>query len=162
LREFFDADWQALRGEGGLVEPGHQFEWAWLLERWGLARGKAAARAAARRLFVNGLKGVDPVREVAVNALWDDFSVRDGDARLWPQTEHLKARAVRLAANPGPGPKRRLEAALEHCSKRYVDPANGGWHEQLARDGRVLSQSQNATSVYHVVAALSALLRVAG
>ena len=43
LREFFDADWQALRGEGGLVEPGHQFEWAWLLERWGVARGDAAA-----------------------------------------------------------------------------------------------------------------------
>jgi mannose/cellobiose epimerase-like protein (N-acyl-D-glucosamine 2-epimerase family) len=50
LREFFDADWQALRGEGGLVEPGHQFEWAWLLERWGRARGEASAIAAARRL----------------------------------------------------------------------------------------------------------------
>ncbi len=94
LREFFDADWRALSGEGGLVEPGHQFEWAWLLERWGTARGEPAAVVAARRLFENGLKGVDPVREVAVNALWDDFSIRDGSARLWPQTEHLKAAVV--------------------------------------------------------------------
>ncbi|MDB5427790.1 MAG: manC, partial [Phenylobacterium sp.] len=94
LREFFDADWQALSGAGGLVEPGHQFEWAWLLERWGRSRGDAAARTAAGRLFQNGLRGVDPVREVAVNALWDDFSIRDGAARLWPQTEHLKAAVV--------------------------------------------------------------------
>ncbi|HEY0437160.1 MAG TPA: AGE family epimerase/isomerase, partial [Phenylobacterium sp.] len=94
LREFFDAQWNALTGEGGLVEPGHQFEWAWLLDRWGRARGDEAALAAAGRLYANGLKGVDPVRKVAVNALWDDFTVRDGAARLWPQTEHLKAALV--------------------------------------------------------------------
>ena len=46
LREFFDGEWNALAGEGGLVEPGHQFEWAWLLERWGVSRGDARARAA--------------------------------------------------------------------------------------------------------------------
>ena len=40
LREFFDADWRAPGGEDGLVEPGHQFEWAWLLQRWGRLRGE--------------------------------------------------------------------------------------------------------------------------
>ena len=67
-----------------LVEPGHQFEWAWLLDRWGRARGAAQGEAAARRLYAAGLRGVDRHREVAVNSLWDDFSVRDGWARLWP------------------------------------------------------------------------------
>jgi len=30
-----------------------------------------------------------------------------------------------------------------------------GWHEHLGRDGRVISEAQNATSVYHVVTALA-------
>jgi len=49
LSEFFDADWRRLSGEAGLIEPGHQFEWAWLLDGWGRARGRADAQAAARR-----------------------------------------------------------------------------------------------------------------
>jgi mannose-1-phosphate guanylyltransferase/mannose-6-phosphate isomerase len=147
LREFFDADWQALRGEGGLVEPGHQFEWAWLLERWGLARGDAAARTAARRLFSNGLKGVDPVREVAINALWDDFSVRDGDARLWPQTEHLKAAVVLGDEAQGLRAARGLAQYLEV-------PARGAWRDKLRADGSFVEEPAPATSFYHLTVAI--------
>src|SRR6185312_10174934 len=133
LREFFDADWIAIPGEGGLVEPGHQFEWAWLLERWGRARGDRRASAAARRLFENGLRGVDPVREVAVNALWDDFSVRDGAARLWPQTEHLKAALVLGDAAQGVRAARGLA--------QYLDtPARGAWRDKLRADGSFVDE----------------------
>jgi len=82
LQEYFDAEWRPITGEAGLVEPGHHFEWCWLLERWGARRGDARARAAARRLFEHGKKGVDHERDVAVNALFDDLSVRDASARL--------------------------------------------------------------------------------
>jgi mannose-1-phosphate guanylyltransferase/mannose-6-phosphate isomerase len=147
LREFFDEGWQALRGQGGLVEPGHQFEWAWLLERWGVARGSAAARAAARRLFANGLKGVDPVRHVAVNALWDDFSVRDGNARLWPQTEHLKAAMVLGDEAQG------LRAAQGLA--QYLDtPARGAWRDKLRADGTFVEEPAPATSFYHLMVAI--------
>ena len=147
LREFFDADWRALGGEGGLIEPGHQFEWAWLLERWGVARGDRAARAAARRLFEIGLRGVDPVREVAVNALWDDFSVRDGDARLWPQTEHLKAAVVLGDEAQG------LRAARGLA--QYLDtPARGAWRDKLRADGSFVAEPAPATSFYHLMVAI--------
>ena len=40
LREVFDARWSPVAGEAGdSVEPGHQFEWAWLLERWSRLAG---------------------------------------------------------------------------------------------------------------------------
>jgi mannose-1-phosphate guanylyltransferase / mannose-6-phosphate isomerase len=147
LREFFDADWQALSGEGGLVEPGHQFEWAWLLERWGRARGDASARAAAGRLFQNGLRGVDPIREVAVNALWDDFSVRDASARLWPQTEHLKAAVVLGDEAQGVRAARGLA--------QYLDvPARGAWRDKLRPDGTFVEEPAPATSFYHLMAAI--------
>ncbi|THD52158.1 AGE family epimerase/isomerase [Phenylobacterium sp.] len=155
LREFFDADWRAREGEGGLVEPGHQFEWAWLLERWGRLRSEAPALAAARRLFENGLRGVDPGREVAVNALWDDFSVRDGSARLWPQTEHLKAAVVLGDAGQG------LRAARGLA--QYLDtPARGAWRDKLGADGAFVEEPSPATSFYHLMAAILELIAHAG
>jgi mannose-6-phosphate isomerase len=147
LREFFDEDWRALRGEGGLVEPGHQFEWAWLLERWGRLRGEPSALAAAKRLFANGLKGVDPVREVAVNALWDDFTVRDGDARLWPQTEHLKAALVL-------GDEAQGLRAARGLAQYLAVPARGAWRDKLRADGSFVEEPAPATSFYHLMAAI--------
>ncbi|WP_309606834.1 AGE family epimerase/isomerase [Phenylobacterium sp.] len=147
LREFFDADWRPLSGEGGLVEPGHQFEWAWLLERWGRARGVEAARAAARRLYRNGLRGVDAGRGVAVNALWEDFAIRDGDARLWPQTERLKAALILGEADDA------LSAAQGLA--RYLDtPARGAWRDTLKTDGTFVAGPAPATSFYHLIVAI--------
>jgi mannose-6-phosphate isomerase len=147
LREFFDADWRALEGEGGLVEPGHQFEWAWLLERWGRLRGEPSALAAARRLFDNGLRGVDAGREVAVNALWDDFSVRDGAARLWPQTEHLKAALVL-------GDEAQALRAARGLAQYLDTPARGAWRDKLRPDGSFQEEPAPATSFYHLMAAI--------
>ena len=69
LREVFDEAWSPASGdEGRLVEPGHQFEWAWLLARCGRL-GHPAASAASKRLYAAGLRGVDPQRGVVVDAL---------------------------------------------------------------------------------------------
>jgi mannose-1-phosphate guanylyltransferase/mannose-6-phosphate isomerase len=152
LREFFDAKWRALEGEGGLVEPGHQFEWAWLLERWGAARGDAAARTAAGRLFENGLRGVDHTREVAVNALWDDFSIRDGDARLWPQTEHLKAALVL-------GDEAQALRAARGLAQYLETPARGAWRDKLRPNGTFVEEPSPATSFYHLIVAILELRR---
>jgi mannose-1-phosphate guanylyltransferase / mannose-6-phosphate isomerase len=155
LREFFDADWRALRGKDGLVEPGHQFEWAWLLDRWGAARGDGRARAAARRLFEIGLLGVDPVREVAVNALWDDLAVRDASARLWPQTERLKAAAVL-------GDEAQVLRAAGGLAQYLDVPARGAWRDRLRPDGSFVDEPAPATSFYHLMAAILELTARAG
>lgn len=40
MPELFDIDWTPLDdGDGILVEPGHQFEWGWLLARWARTAG---------------------------------------------------------------------------------------------------------------------------
>jgi mannose-1-phosphate guanylyltransferase/mannose-6-phosphate isomerase len=152
LREFFDADWRPAAGDDGrYVEPGHQFEWAWLLERWGRARRDEGARADARRLFQAGLRGVDPGRSVAVDGLWDDLSVRDARARLWPQTEYLKA-ALWLGD----------EAEALRASRglaRYLDvPARGAWRDKLDPDGRFVDEPAPASSFYHLIGALLPLI----
>jgi mannose-1-phosphate guanylyltransferase/mannose-6-phosphate isomerase len=152
LREFFDADWRPRAGDDGrLVEPGHQFEWAWLLDRWGRRRGRPDGQAAARALYEAGRRGVDPRRGCAMNALWDDFTVRDDGARLWPQTEHLKAALVLGDEAEA------LQAA--NCLKLYLEtPALGVWRDKFRRDGSFVDEPAPATSFYHIICACRALL----
>jgi mannose/cellobiose epimerase-like protein (N-acyl-D-glucosamine 2-epimerase family) len=52
LREFFDDQWNPAPGVAGRIwEPGHQYEWAWLLLRWGKLAGRPDAIAAALRMI---------------------------------------------------------------------------------------------------------------
>lgn len=156
LREFFDADWTLVSGdEGRLVEPGHQFEWAWLLQRWSERRNRQGALQAARRLYEAGLRGVDPVRGVAINELSDDFAVRDPIARLWPQTERLKAEL--LFGNE----TSQLEAA-ESLRRYLATPAPGAWRDKMLPDGGFVDEPAPATSLYHILCACTELFRVAG
>jgi mannose-6-phosphate isomerase len=155
LQEYFHAQWRPLTGEAGLMEPGHHFEWAWLLERWGALRAEPRARAAARRLFEHGKRGVDPEREVAINALWDDLSIRDPGARLWPQTEYLKA-ALILGEDAD---------ALTACRglARYLDvPTRGAWRDKMRPDGGFLDEHAPASSFYHIMVALQELFAATG
>jgi mannose/cellobiose epimerase-like protein (N-acyl-D-glucosamine 2-epimerase family) len=146
LREFFDAAWaQAAGDDGRLIEPGHQFEWAWLLTRWGEMTGELRARPAAQRLYAAGLRGVDAARGVAVNALNDDFTVRDAAARLWPQTEWLKA-ALILRQDPLPA------ASTLAC---YLAPA--AWWDLMTPDGAFRTEPAPASSFYHLIGAVLAL-----
>jgi len=152
LREFFDEAWRPAAGDDGRwVEPGHQFEWAWLLQRWWRMRAEPGILEVARKLFANGLKGVDPLRKVAVNVLWDDLSVRDGSARLWPQTEYLKA-ALAL------GEEAEALAAARGLA-RYLDvPLRGAWRDRMRPDGGFEQEPAPASSLYHIAMAVFELM----
>jgi len=154
LGELFGASWQPAPGAPGeAVEPGHGFEWFALLHAFAALADDRTALPLARRLFDFAERhGVDADGGVFDQVDRAGRHVATGK-RLWPQLERIKALAVQ-------GDEARLDAALARCGERYVD-SGGGWHEQLARDGSVVSEAQNATSVYHVVTALGEALRPA-
>lgn len=138
LGEYFDERWERLDSdEGRIVEPGHHFEWIWLLH------GRSSARGLfdfASRFGIDGDGGVFDQVEC-------DGTLLVATKRLWPQTERIKAHAVRGEIGP-------LREALDYCFSRYVDPNHHGWREHLSRDGAPLTPWMNATSVYHIVLAL--------
>ncbi|WP_292068088.1 AGE family epimerase/isomerase [Brevundimonas sp. UBA7664] len=164
LREFFAEDWRPAEGEAGrLVEPGHQFEWAWLLTRWGRLRGDAWAVEAARRLFACGERGLDAVRGVAIDELDEDLQPRSSRARLWPQTEWLKAALILAECAEGDERERLLasaRAALQGLGL-YLKPS-GLWHDRLGVDGVFDSDPAPASSLYHIVAASRQLRETLG
>lgn len=154
LREFFDEQWRPAPGEPGrLVEPGHQFEWAWLLARHARLRGDVASMGLARRLFDFGARGISDDR-VAVDAINLDGRPRGERARLWPQTEWLKA-ALILAETAEDGERRRylLEAAdALRALWLYLTP-NGVWRDKrLGRKG-FINEAAPASSLYHIMGA---------
>jgi len=163
LREYFDASWAPAEGDDGrLVEPGHQFEWAWLLMSWSRLRGRPEANVAAARLYAAGRIGVDKTRGVVVGALWDDLSVRDAEARTWPQTEWIKA-ALAMARLADPGSARRNELVADAADaaralRRYLEtPVAGLWWDRCLADGRFADEPAPSTSLYHIVCAIAEL-----
>ena len=99
LREFWDGDWMPMpEPSGRIVEPGHQFEWAFLLLRWHeLADAPAAVRAANRLVEIGETYEIAPVLDLAFAELWDDMKAKDNLIKLWPQTERLRV-YLRLAS----------------------------------------------------------------
>ena len=155
LREFFGPDWQPAAGdEGRLVEPGHQFEWAWLLTRWGRLRDDPWALAAARRLFACGEQGLDRRRGVAIDALDDRLRTTSARARLWPQTEWLKAALILSEQAEGEERSRLIESAASALRGLwlYLEP-DGLWRDKLGDDGRFEAEPAPASSLYHIMAA---------
>jgi mannose-6-phosphate isomerase len=161
LREFFDGDWNPMPGdEGRIVEPGHQYEWAWLLVRWGRMRNRPDAFSAARKLVeIAETYGVDTDRGVAFNEIWDDFTPKDRRARLWPQTERIKA-WLALASIA------EKEAEWEYAIERATLAAHGlnlflakdvvgAWNERMCEDESFLYEPAPASSLYHITCAIA-------
>jgi mannose/cellobiose epimerase-like protein (N-acyl-D-glucosamine 2-epimerase family) len=166
LREYFDEQWNPAAGvQGRIVEPGHQFEWAWLLMRWSTPKqGPAHARARAAALKLIDIGEQHGVRNgLAVNSVLDDFSAHDEGARLWPQTERLKA--VALAARLTGEPRfYSMTVAAAEGLLRYLDcPIPGLWYDRIDAAGQLVDEPAPASSFYHLVAAvaeISALARL--
>lgn len=161
LLEYFDAHWAPASGvKGRYAWPGHQFEWAGLLERWAQRRGREDVHAVARRLYEHGMRGIDPVRGVAVYELLDDLSVNDPKARLWSQTEWLKAALILARAESGVARQRYLDdaAAAAKALLLYFDvPVAGLWRDKLQGDGSWVDEPAPASSFYHIIDALRVL-----
>ncbi len=125
------------------VEPGHQFEWGWLLHA-----NRPGTPAAARLIELAETHGVE--RGVAFFSLGRDLAPRDRGARLWAQTERIHAHAAT-------GRWADIPAAVEGL-KLYLDvPTPGTWRDRLLPDGTFLEEAAPGSSLYHIVSAVAGL-----
>ncbi|MDE2348222.1 MAG: AGE family epimerase/isomerase [Gammaproteobacteria bacterium] len=160
IGEVFTPDWRPAPGPAGdRVEPGHQFEWAWLLLREGSEDG--TARAAARRLYeLAAHHGV--LAGVAVDACDAELAITQPGARFWPQTERLKA-ALRLAVLTD---DERIWSAAAQAAESFLPylatPIEGLWFDYRTPAGAYPSTAAPASTLYHLVGAIGELDAVVG
>jgi mannose-6-phosphate isomerase len=156
LGEFFAANCQPAAGvEGRIIEPGHQFEWAWLLLRARKIHPGPLRQTALRLIAIGEKFGVR--NGVAINSLLDDFSVRDPKARFWPQTERLKAS---LLAATLTGEESYWETALAAVSSifPYLETRVPGlWLDVQLPTGVRVAAASPASTFYHLVCAIVVL-----
>jgi mannose-6-phosphate isomerase len=161
IREYFDARWQPLPGiEGQIVEPGHQFEWGWLLLRWyERTRDEGVKDAALRLIDLAELHGVDHGRGVAITSILCDRSVLDPVARLWPQTERLKAACLAATTTRKAEYWTMVVASARGLSKYLDTPLPGLWWDKMDIAGSFIAEPVPASSLYHIVGAVAELKR---
>lgn len=138
---------------GNRLEPGHQFEWYFLVlgsahpafVASGLHASLSSAFEFARRY------GVDPETGGVCAAVDAQGGMLDATQRIWAQTEYLRALAIYDSV--------RGDASLQHeisrFRSRFLHPQ--GWHECLSPQGVVVRAELPSTTPYHLATAFAAL-----
>ena len=171
LAEEFDAAWCPVQGPQGKIriEPGHQFEWAWLLDRWAIASGEREAVGLSRQLFDFAIThGIDPASGLVLDAVCPQGEPLEKDLRIWPNTELLKAQ-VAIAEREGRVQCHSIDQTILRIFRHYLGaaPIDGGtslgrgiWVDYLKADARQLNCDHvPASTMYHIVFAFSEALR---
>ncbi|MDY7563152.1 AGE family epimerase/isomerase [Pseudomonas sp. 10B1] len=130
-------------------EPGHQFEWFFLLESSPLLQDSLLHRSLTRAFDYTEQRGIDPMTG-AVKAMLDvEGTVRDGTQRIWAQAEYLRALALR--PDSGAAVARQLNA----LQQRFLHAT--GWNECLDAQGNVSRSDMPSTTPYHLATCYSGL-----
>jgi mannose-1-phosphate guanylyltransferase/mannose-6-phosphate isomerase len=159
IDEYYDADWRP-GGRGGerRIEPGHQFEWAWLLSEWGRTADRSV-EAPVVRLFRVGESSVLPATGAAPAAISVDGATSDPLARLWPQTERMRTAALlSLTARTDQAFYTRAAVQAAASVTSYLDtPVRGLWRDKQTPEGAFVDEPAPASSLYHLATAITAL-----
>ncbi|HEY2131419.1 MAG TPA: AGE family epimerase/isomerase [Acetobacteraceae bacterium] len=159
LPEFFDETLQPIRDPEARfpVEPGHHFEWVWLLDSY--VRIATDAGRPVRDIDIESAirvlmstaerRGIDPANGLVLDVITDDGAVHQRGFRIWPQTERLKAALRR------PDLARTDAASCLALLQSYFRADRPGlWHERMGTDGPIAGLPAPASSLYHLTCAL--------
>ena len=130
-------------------EPGHQFEWFFLLQSSPLLRQTPLYGSLDRAFGFAEQVGVDPQTGAVCGMLAPDGSLRDCTQRIWAQAEYLRALTLRPDSQP------RLQRQLLALQQNFLHA--GGWYECRDGAGKVSREDMPSTTPYHLATCYSGL-----
>lgn len=150
LLEYFDDDLRPLEAkDGGRVEPGHEMEWVWLLRAWA-ERGGCVEDGAITALFRHALDaGLNPRSGLLYNVVDRDNAVIGPQARLWPQTERVKAEFAQARAGIHDAAAAITELERVHGTF-LTEAAEGHWYDLVDAEGHRVPGPVPASALYHL------------
>ena len=161
LAEEFREDWaRASVPEQTSVEPGHLFEWAWILTQYRRLGGADFGEAADALVSFAERCGVDP----RSGLVWDGLNALGQptrkSSRMWTNTERIKGWLALTEVEKADG-RPRVAQSCRVLFDRYlgVDPY-GLWLDQIDENGAAASQIAPASTFYHVFLAFAEVLRL--
>ncbi len=159
LLEYFTDQWQPLPGpQGQIVEPGHMFEWVWLL-RWYQQLTGTPVDYYCETLYQNGLKlGLEASTGLIYDEVVPGQEPLKKTKRLWPLTELIKASLAQAKASSEPQYQLKAEQQAAFTIDllfRFYLPANvtGLYVDQLDANNQVCVADAPASTLYHLMVA---------
>lgn len=149
LAEHFTEGWKpVLHEDRFVVEPGHQYEWAWLMNKY-RENTKAVLPDHLEGLVMSSENfGISPETSGVYDEIWSDLSVKTATHRFWPQCERIKAcSALGLPAS--------AQEAMTVLMKFFETPTKGVWFDRMNPDQSFHHEPARASSLYHIIGAIS-------
>lgn len=162
LGEYYTAWLTPMEGiRGQLVEPGHHYEWVWLLRRFEAAAGLHLERYVDALYLHADRHGFDEEGLIVDEVLAEGGHHRRS-RRIWPITEAIKANLLEEGRGRA-GSAVKAGALTARLSDRFLvaDPP-GGWVDRLDSKGRCASEFMPASTLYHIAGALDEWSRFQG
>lgn len=160
LVEAFDPDWNPIRGADQRIEPGHLYEWTWLLHRAEGVTGRRYRDEARALCAFAETHGLDPQTRAAVDGLDGPDLVRRDTARIWPQTEALKAHLALYEHQGVDGRARIAEITGQLLDHYLADAPPGGWMDRYGPNWTPAADQIPSSILYHLLVAFTELLRL--
>ena len=151
--EYFKDDWTLALGDvGAIVEPGHMFEWVWLLRQYQKLTGIDTS-VYADTFFHKALAiGLD-AQGLIYDAVTSDGRILQPTKRLWPLTELIKAGYAQAAVGDALG-EVVAERAIQTLFTYYLDvPCVGLYVDKLDANNAVADANAPASTLYHLMVA---------
>ena len=160
LPEYFEDDWQKAVGpDGRITEPGHQFEWVWILQNANRLLNVEIDDIAKALSTSANRHGVCQRTGATFNQIRDDGQLLDGGSRSWPNTERIKA-AIAEAELWGGDPYPVIEEAMNVLLSRHLNvQPRGTWTDAFDSNWKQNVSFIPASTLYHVVLAFAEILR---
>ncbi len=153
LCEFFQDDLTPDPEKGNRVEPGHYFEWVWLLKRHARIHHDAARHDGACKSLLEWANryGWDEQYGGIYDVLDPSGTVLNDTKRIWPFAEGLKANAMMMDAFKAERSwiKGRIAQMVDVFRNQYMQD-RGFWVEWLNRDLSPATDYMPGTTPYHV------------
>lgn len=155
LSEFFTTDLKPapdLQRNVVICEPGHYYEWIWLLKKHAAMHGEPARYDATCLQLLDwaNTHGWDSEYGGIYDELEIDGTIVTDTKRLWPYTEALKANAMMLDVVADKAATKERIAEMTLLFRKAYMHERGFWTEWLNRDLSPVLDYMPATTPYHV------------
>lgn len=160
LCEYFDDNLEPMQDTSGqIVEPGHQFEWAWILAKANHTLSVDCDEIVKRLVAFGETYGVAP-NGLTYNKITKSGVILDGGSRTWPNTERLKA-AVALYETFGQDPTQVLNETLNALFANHLKHQQRGlWVDAFDQDGKPSAAAIPTSTFYHLFLAFAEVVRI--
>ena len=159
--ELFDVEWCPVEvGGRNIVEPGHQFEWVWLL-RWYQRLSGLSVDGHIQTLLDHALgHGVRGGTGIVIDTLDETGIAVTRSRRSWTHAEALKAVAVEHERGR-PFMASHATAFLGEIATTFAPKSlEGGWIDHVDRNGAAIVDFMPASTLYHFMGAIAEANRV--